>query len=256
MRHYFWEISASSNSFSEFRVKPGPSQDEEPEETKEQEIFIRDLFFEVDITINLFFLGGRALLFLVLFIGGWKLIFSPVKSNYVATSYWHLVNLPFHEAGHIIFRPFGRVMTSLGRSLSQLMMPLICLGVFIIMQRKRLPRRAACGGLEGIFWALPLITTMQGHWHCRFWAAIPGVRCHTASTTGSLLSKNWACSVVITSWRKLRTKWIFSSYWPPCYRRGTSSTNSLETSFCRLKIEKRLIFYGIFIKCSSFVADD
>jgi hypothetical protein len=118
-----------------FQLKPEPSHDEEPEEKKERGIFTRDLFFDVDFNINPLFFGGRALLFLVLFIGGWKLIFSSVESNYVATSFWHLVNLPFHEAGHIFFRPFGRVMTSLGGSLSQLLMPLICLGVFIIMQR-------------------------------------------------------------------------------------------------------------------------
>ena len=50
-------------------------------------------------------------------------------------SFWHLVNLPFHEAGHIFFRPLGRFMTSLGGSLGQLLMPLVCLVVFLVKTR-------------------------------------------------------------------------------------------------------------------------
>ena len=50
-----------------------------------------------------------------------------MESKDVLGSFWHLVNLPFHEAGHILFRPFGRLMTSLGGSITQLLMPLICL---------------------------------------------------------------------------------------------------------------------------------
>jgi hypothetical protein len=51
------------------------------------------------------------------------------------SSFWHLVNIPFHEAGHIFFRPFGRVMTSLGGSLMQVLMPAICLVVFLVKTR-------------------------------------------------------------------------------------------------------------------------
>ena len=58
-----------------------------------------------------------------------------MKSQYALESFWHLVNLPFHEAGHIIFRPFGRLMTSLGGSVGQLLMPLVCLVVFLVKTR-------------------------------------------------------------------------------------------------------------------------
>jgi len=50
-------------------------------------------------------------------------------------SFMHLVNLPFHEAGHIVFRPFGEFITSLGGSLGQILMPLICLSVLLIKTR-------------------------------------------------------------------------------------------------------------------------
>jgi hypothetical protein len=46
-----------------------------------------------------------------------------------------LINLPFHEAGHVIFMPFGRFMTILGGTLGQILMPIICLGTFIVKTR-------------------------------------------------------------------------------------------------------------------------
>lgn len=41
-------------------------------------------------------------------------------------SFMHLVNLPFHEAGHIVFSPLGRFMTILGGSLMQVLVPAVC----------------------------------------------------------------------------------------------------------------------------------
>jgi hypothetical protein len=60
---------------------------------------------------------------------------SPIESNYAGTSFMHLVNLPFHEAGHIFFRPFGEFVTSLGGTLGQLVMPLICGAVLLVKTR-------------------------------------------------------------------------------------------------------------------------
>jgi hypothetical protein len=40
-------------------------------------------------------------------------------------SFLHLPDLVFHEAGHIIFSPFGRFMTVLGGSLLQVLIPVI-----------------------------------------------------------------------------------------------------------------------------------
>jgi hypothetical protein len=97
--------------------------------------FSRKLFFYVQPETNLLIFGIRGLFFLVIVIWGFKFIFTSMETNYVGESFWHLVNLPFHEAGHIIFRPFGRFMTSLGGSLGQLLMPLTCLTAFLITTR-------------------------------------------------------------------------------------------------------------------------
>ena len=106
-------------------------------EEKEPSIgeLIKDLLFYAKPETNPLILGGRVLFFLVIFIWGLKFIFTPMETNYTGESLWHLINLPFHEAGHIIFRPLGRFITSLGGSLGQLLMPLICLIVFLIKTR-------------------------------------------------------------------------------------------------------------------------
>ncbi len=99
------------------------------------ESLTKGLLFYVKPETNPVILVGRVLFFLVVFIWGLKFIFTPMESNYTGESLWHLINLPFHEAGHVIFRPFGRFITSLGGSLGQLLMPLTCLIVFLIKTR-------------------------------------------------------------------------------------------------------------------------
>ena len=46
-------------------------------------------------------------------------------------SFLHLPDLVFHEAGHIIFSPFGRFMTVLGGSLLQFLVPVVALIGFV-----------------------------------------------------------------------------------------------------------------------------
>ena len=47
------------------------------------------------------------------------------------SSFLHLPDLVFHEAGHIIFSPFGRFMTVLGGSLLQCLIPVIAVIAFV-----------------------------------------------------------------------------------------------------------------------------
>lgn len=61
----------------------------------------------------------------------------------------HNLNLPVHEAGHVIFGFFsGRLIMTLGGSLFQVMMPLIFCFVLWISQRDLL------GAAVGLWWAL------------------------------------------------------------------------------------------------------
>ena len=97
--------------------------------------FINELFFHIKPETNPLIFVGCSLFFGIILIWSCKFILAPMKSHYAMDSFWHLVNLPFHEAGHLIFRPFGRLMTSLGGSLGQLLIPLVCLVVFLIKTR-------------------------------------------------------------------------------------------------------------------------
>ena len=106
------------------------------EETQEAESGILSaLLFHMPADVNPISWGARVLLLAILTLWGIKFIFTPISSDATMSSFWHLVNLPFHEAGHLFFRPFGRVMTSLGGSLMQVIMPAICLVVFLIKTR-------------------------------------------------------------------------------------------------------------------------
>lgn len=58
-----------------------------------------------------------------------------MDANFIWQSFLHPVDLVFHEAGHVVFRPFGHFMTMLGGSLGQLLKPLICLLVLLIKTR-------------------------------------------------------------------------------------------------------------------------
>jgi hypothetical protein len=80
-------------------------------------------------------LWGWALGLLVMIVWGGKLIFVNIADNAAGSSLLHLVNLPFHEAGHVLFRPFGSFLTSLGGTLGQLLIPLICLLTLLLKNR-------------------------------------------------------------------------------------------------------------------------
>ena len=111
------------------------SQSEDKYETREMQGRCKELFFHVAPEAGNFILIGRALILVVLFSMGLKLIFSSIGSNYSGESFMHLINLPFHEAGHILLRVFGQFLATLGGSLTQLMVPLICLLAFLLKTR-------------------------------------------------------------------------------------------------------------------------
>lgn len=80
-------------------------------------------------------LAGRATLALFLAVWAWRLATPSLESNAAGTSFLHLVNLPFHEAGHVLFMPFGDFVRTLGGSLAQLLMPLTCCLVLLLKTR-------------------------------------------------------------------------------------------------------------------------
>ena len=67
----------------------------------------------------------------------------PLNGAYSDGSFLHLINLPFHEAGHILFLPFGTFMTAFGGSLMQVLIPVVCAASFV--KREDWFAAAVCG---------------------------------------------------------------------------------------------------------------
>lgn len=67
----------------------------------------------------------------------WTLSFlrAGLDAERLMGSFLHLVNLPFHEAGHVLLSPFGRFLMVLAGSLFQVAVPLLCAGVFLVKNR-------------------------------------------------------------------------------------------------------------------------
>ena len=68
---------------------------------------------------------------LIFGLGIWTIQFArtPLSPD-AMDSFLHLPNLVFHEAGHVLFSPFGQFMTVLGGSLLQVLIPIIAAGAF------------------------------------------------------------------------------------------------------------------------------
>jgi hypothetical protein len=119
--------------------KAKPQETEPPaiiiDNDEAEEHFLKQLLLNENRQTNSVYLIPRAIVFICLVIWSWRLISPSIESNAVAESFLHSVNLPFHEAGHIFFRPFGQFITSLGGTLGQLLMPLICMFTLLIKTR-------------------------------------------------------------------------------------------------------------------------
>lgn len=78
---------------------------------------------------------GRATLLLLFALWGLRLIWMDHRTGELGSSFLHGPLLIFHEAGHVIFMPFGEFVTILGGTLGQLLMPLIMAGALLIRTR-------------------------------------------------------------------------------------------------------------------------
>jgi len=66
---------------------------------------------------------GRVIALIALILWTWRFVSAPMGVS-AAASILHLPNLVFHEAGHVLFTPFGQFMRVLGGSLFQFVLPL------------------------------------------------------------------------------------------------------------------------------------
>jgi len=73
--------------------------------------------------------------YLIFFAWGIDFIGMDFKTNAIGQSWFHNVNLVFHEAGHFLFIPFGRTGSILGGSLFQVLLPLLLVFSFLVSNR-------------------------------------------------------------------------------------------------------------------------
>ena len=100
----------------------------------------KEILFYVEPEVNSIYFYGRVLLYIIFFIWGWRFIFMDydlVEAGYppISESFMHRVNLVFHEAGHVIFMPFGRFISILGGTLGQWLIPFIVMCAFLLQTR-------------------------------------------------------------------------------------------------------------------------
>jgi hypothetical protein len=130
-------------------VFPDSSQTIEPatayREPKGRLAWLKERITLVDPEESRLLVAGRALVYLVLLAWGVRLMTSSISSNYVGESFLHLINLPFHEAGHVFFSPFGRFIQVLGGTLGQWLVPFIVLCAFVL-------KGNPFGAVVGLWW--------------------------------------------------------------------------------------------------------
>ena len=90
---------------------------------------------------------GRGILLLLVVIWTWPQVTQPMGvTSSTVFDFLHGVNPVFHEAGHILFLPFGSFLTALGGSLMQVLIPVVCL-VTLVRQAGD-----AFGGALALWW--------------------------------------------------------------------------------------------------------
>jgi hypothetical protein len=110
------------------------------------DLFINTVLF-IEPNINPFFYYGRVVAFAFILYLGWGFITLDFHENPypLANSFMHNINLVFHEAGHVVFIPFGFFMTILGGTLGQLIMPAVVMGNFLY-------KHNIFGATAGLWW--------------------------------------------------------------------------------------------------------
>lgn len=106
---------------------------------------LRDRLFGVPEGQNVVYVAGRAVLYAVLLVWGLRFLFHGLDADLLSGSFMHVVNLVFHEAGHVVFGLFGEFVGVLGGSLMQWLMPLVVFVVFLV-------QRHPFGGAVGLWW--------------------------------------------------------------------------------------------------------
>ncbi|MDP2786324.1 MAG: hypothetical protein Q8O38_17280 [Sulfurimicrobium sp.] len=123
-------------------VPPSRRQAEETEEPAWRAA-LRERLEHVPEHVDANYLYGRAAMLLMFLVWGIRLALMDYRDGEMGSSFMHAILLPIHEAGHVLFMPFGQFLTMLGGSLFQLLLPLIAAAT--VLWQNRDPFGAALG---------------------------------------------------------------------------------------------------------------
>ncbi len=119
-----------------------PVSAEEPVDVTDEEqpagpwhLRLYDRLMELPETPDKAKLAGQVLVLAAMVVWGMRLIAAKVMTAEIMYSFWHEVDLPIHEFGHVLFRPFGEWMMYLGGSLFQCLLPAL-IGVAFIWKMR------------------------------------------------------------------------------------------------------------------------
>lgn len=122
-----------------------PTHDEQQTDPWYRRAFVR-VNLKTQEDVGPFEVVGRGAVLLLLLIWGVKFIATPISTAEINESFMHVVNLVFHEAGHVIFSLFGDFIGTLGGTLGQLLIPLLCCLTFVFKYGN------AFGGAATLWW--------------------------------------------------------------------------------------------------------
>ncbi len=105
---------------------------------------LKDIFIPEQHKTEAVYFYGRVVVYVFFLVWGLRLMKTPLNDQMM--SFMHNINLPMHEAGHIIFSFLGNFMGVLGGTIMQLLMPAIVLGSFLVKNRD------AFGASLGLWW--------------------------------------------------------------------------------------------------------
>ena len=97
----------------------------------------------VPAIVDPFSFWARVALLAFFSVWGVRLAMMNIRTGEMGASFLHGPLLVFHEAGHVVFMPFGEFLTIAGGTLGQLIMPAVLCGAILIKNRD--PFGAAIG---------------------------------------------------------------------------------------------------------------
>ena len=128
--------------FARIRPRRDPAPAPPPDGARQALAWLRERMFAVPPAQDRRVVVLRAVGWMVMAVWAVRIFSFPIDGPELMGSFLHWIHLPFHEAGHVVFRPFGAFLHILGGTLGQLLVPLIVLGAFL---RQEDPFGAAFG---------------------------------------------------------------------------------------------------------------